>query len=158
MRPVADTVTVPFGTEMVCAVPEIMVTPLILVMVSGCPSGSLSFPRRLRMTGMLAFVVVRSSRASGSLFTISIWIVVSSVFPKVSAIVYGNNTGQLNPGSATKLIAPVDDTMTVHPLTGILWAVPEVIAIPLMLVIVNVPNPTSFPRRFNGIVALGSAT
>jgi hypothetical protein len=56
-NPVLDDITVPHVTAMDCVVPELIVTPLIVVIVSVCPSASLSPESGESETGVFAGVV-----------------------------------------------------------------------------------------------------
>lgn len=75
----------------------------------------------------------------------------------VSEIVYGKLIGPTNHVVGTKVTTPVADISIIHPLTGIFWAAPEVIRIPLILVIAKLPEPTSLLSKFNGIAVFGVA-
>ena len=57
MVPSAATVTTPLVTGMLCAVPGVRVTPLMLVMLKASFSGSVSPCSGLSVTGVLCGVV-----------------------------------------------------------------------------------------------------
>ena len=70
MTPAALTLTVPLVTAMVCAVPGVMVVPLILCTVRVSPSPSVSFANRLSTVGVSSTIgngnaSVPSSTATG---------------------------------------------------------------------------------------------
>ena len=136
----------------VCTVQGVRATPLILVILNVCPSGSLSLVRRSNATGIFAGVTALSSNAIASLLRILICTVVVSVLPRVSLIVYGKLTGPTNPGFGTKVINHVLLIFTTHHDTGMLCATPGVSGTPLILVMVSIPLPTSFPRRSSRMV------
>lgn len=119
MTPVLLTVTIPLGTSILCATPEVSVTPLILVILSICPLGSVSLSNRSSTTGIFAGVVALSSNAIGLELRILICTVVSSVLPRVSVIVYGKLIGPTNHGFGINAINPVLLTFTTHHDTGI---------------------------------------
>ena len=151
MTPVLLTVTIPLGTSILCATPEVSVTPLILVILSICPLGSVSLSNRSSTTGIFAGVVALSSNAIGLELRILICTIVSSVLPRVSVIVYGKITGPTNHGSGVNVINPVLLTFTTHHDTGMVCAVPGVSVTPLISVIVIVPLATSFISIFRSI-------
>ena len=67
--PSAASVTVAFGTVIVCGVPGVTGTPLISVIVNGSLSGSVSFASGSITTGESGVAVIVSSLASGPGFT-----------------------------------------------------------------------------------------
>ena len=56
--PSAATITVPFGTDIVCGVPGVITVPPTSVTVNGSPLGSLSFASTSISTGVAGCVVV----------------------------------------------------------------------------------------------------
>ena len=66
--PSAATVTVPFGTGIVCAVPCVIATPLTSITDRTPLFGSLSFASRSISTGVAGCVWSKSSTATGGAF------------------------------------------------------------------------------------------
>jgi hypothetical protein len=71
-NPVLDDITVPHVTAIDCVVPELIVTPLIVVIVSVCPSASLSPDKGERLRGVLDVPVYISSIATGGVLQNSV--------------------------------------------------------------------------------------
>jgi hypothetical protein len=75
-----------------------------------------------------------------------------------SEIIYGKVLAPINPEEGVNMIEPVVDTVTIPPVTGIVYAVPGTIAVPLILVITNTPVPIEVSpvsgRRVTGVVPI----
>jgi hypothetical protein len=127
---------------------------LIEVIVNGCPSRSLSFPRRFKTTGIFAGVDPVLSRATGGVLITVIVMIAFAVPPFPSEISYGKFTTPTKPVLGTNVSNPVIEEIIFPPVTGIVCMVPDTIVIPLIFVIMS-KCPSGSLSLSNGLITRG---